>query len=380
MALSRRPAASSDSDELAYADPLPALQTVLFVGAGVACAGKGVQGFVSGAAPDGAVLMMLAVGAFVVGAAVLDALSGRRLVLDRRSRSILLATRRRSPRWTYERFVWDAFVGVTIAEKTITRGPKTYVSYAVRLAGTVPPLELMAFPTPQAARSCGESVARFMGLGLLDSTGPAEWRRGPGALGLSLPDRVREDLAAWDPGPSLGPMAVAVDARDGALTLGFPREPLRVRPFVLLALVSVGGMAGVLHLYPWLLPRLRERPASSGAGGVLVALLVLVGLVAVVRLLRALTLRVTVVADASSLRVVTRRLGWTTTKAIHATRLEDLLLERDGAGCRLAVVTRRQTLRFGRGVPDRELEWIRRTLVRVLAASGAGDRAASPPA
>ncbi len=75
--------------------------------------------------------------------------------------------------------------------------------------------------------------------------------------------------------------------------------------------------------------------------------------------------RTRVIASSGSLRVE-RRLGILRHKEIRADEIEELALTR----VRAAAVTargRKAAVRFGQGLPDAELEWIRAALAKVLA-------------
>ena len=77
---------------------------------------------------------------------------------------------------------------------------------------------------------------------------------------------------------------------------------------------------------------------------------------------------IAVVTVAQALRVTTRGAVFTNTVEISSGELEELRIDSERGAAFLIAVSDKKTVKFGEGLPQAELEWLRAVLMRAVAA------------
>lgn len=364
------------------------------LGMGLAMLGIGVVGLLGwpfgfrlGAMPMGLCFFFAPMGG-IISYCMLPALLGRRVMYIDRARGELTET-------LVLRFLFLPMLPIARRRTPLSEFDSVVLSadHAVFLArGQEPPVEVARAGKELIGREWAELIAKYAGKPLVDKTAEIPVTRAPDRLDETLRERAlrtgeaRADLLALS-------QPVARYSTEGAETvvrIQRPPFPAAWPGWVLLTSVLLGALACAYRpSYPrepvyappaergpveyeapsrwpwrieWVAYYLLHSSAYLGAAGLAVALLALAcyewGQP------KGYEIR----AGPEGLRVRVRGLVFTRNRFLPQGELEELRFEKDArfAG-RLAAVSDRRILRFGGGLPERELEYLRVQLIKALA-------------
>jgi hypothetical protein len=296
-----------------------------------------------------------------VGSAFLFGRSG--LVFDKSRRTVTRWYGLLVPMWSNVQES-AAFRDVSITQETRTRrskhGTRTYTVFPVRLTGGGK-FDIAEPKDAAEARRIAEEIAKFLNLGVTDSSGGQTVRREAGTLDISLRDRLRRGgTEAKAPPRPPGARAIVRHERTG-VRIEVPPPPLNLA--LLLPLVA-GLVFAVFVGFIFLLPLLCDSQAPVGVklffglfiGGIFMVLPVGTG---AFQLLSQLKRSAVVEADPTLFRVTTQGLLRARTVEMRTAELEELRLDGRRGAFALAAISDRQIARFGEGLSHEEQEYLR---------------------
>lgn len=305
-----------------------------------------------------------------VGAAFLFGRTG--ITFDKAAKTVTRWYGLLFPMWTkVEQLEQYAAVQITQeTRKSSSKSSTTYTVYPVRLATSGDDTYDISEPREEMeARKLAEEIAKFLDLDILDSTSGAPVRRERGTLDESLRDRLQRtgeaaDISAPPPG-----MRSQYSAEGNTIVFEIPPPPLNpVLILPVIGAIAFSSIAGYMFLGPLLSDPKAPAQMKWIFGGFFGLFFVLVPVGATLgALIAGVTRRARIEADAGSLRVTRKGLLFSRTMTIPGEELEELRLETT-AKRQLAAMSDRRTERFGEGLSEPELEWMRAVILKAIAA------------
>ncbi|MCY3023734.1 MAG: hypothetical protein NTW87_32540 [Planctomycetota bacterium] len=272
------------------------------------------------------------------------------------------------PMWT-KVYEWRQFTEVTITRETRRSKNSTYTVYPVRLTGTGDKLDISEPRDEGEARKLAEEIAKFMDLGVTDSSGGTTVRREAGTLDEPLRDRLRRTGQDVDISAPPAGMRATFSAHGNAVSFSIPLAPFSPALLVPVGCAVIFGVfVGLVFFWPMV-----SQPGMPGEmkwlfGGFFGLFFILMPLASSLGMVLAkLKRRSEIEADGRGLRVTTHGVVSSKTVEIPGEELEELRVEQAGSEHRLAAVSDKQTARFGEGLPPDELEWIRGVILKAIA-------------
>ncbi len=275
---------------------------------------------------------------------------------------------------------FDVMNIVTITSEVRRSKNSSYTVYPVRIEGEEGVIDVEDPREYPKARRRAEEIAKFLGLGVTDSSSGTKVVREAGSLDMSLRDRLRAsgELPERPPEQPPGSKVVATSAGSQA-TFDLPAPGLGAAGtvavvigivFACIPFMFFGGAFFATDLFddaetmwPFLL---------FGAVFILIWLAGTLGFV--VKTIKKATARARLVVDPREVKLETRSFLGTKTVTLRADELEELecadeddervpkaLRALAGSGGRIVARADRAELEFGLGLSRAELEWLRDT-------------------
>jgi hypothetical protein len=343
-----------------------------FFGFGVMFMIAGIMGTVKNktGAPVGPMFPVLFGGLFAsIGAAFMFGRTG--MMFDRTTGIITQWWGLLFPMWNSQ-YDLKKYNRVTISKEIRKSKNSSTTVYPVRVTGGPKPLDVNTCADEIEARKYAEVVAKFLEVGITDTSGDGIVEREAGTLDESLRDRLKrqsEDVDITSPPPN---MRATFEAHGNAVVFYMP--PPGFKFSLLLPLIGVGIFAFVVlsfFLYPILSDATMQMEGKYIFGGFIGIFFVLLPIsVAVLPIFTQMTQRWEVEADPIRLRVTTRGMLTRKTEEIQCDDLEELNYTNIKANqdTALRALSDEKTILFGAGYNYAELDWIRRVILKAISA------------
>lgn len=273
------------------------------------------------------------------------------------------------------------FDAVAITKEIRRSDKSTYTVYPVRLTGTTDPLNIEESRDADRARDRAEEVAKFLNLGVEDSSSGETVRREAGTLDESVRDRLLrtgEEIEL----PEQPAGCKSTYRSDGdTLVIDIPPPGFRLQQILIMVMGLVFPGFVCVGFLPVMLTA-KTKPPAFVVGFVVLFFVLLPLLLTWIPAIKMARTRDRVATSSRSLEVQRKGLLFGKTTTIPMDELEELVIAGAADGARpggrafaagpvVKARSDRCSIEFGRGLPPAEIDWLLR-VVQYMAVTEAG--------